>query len=56
MEVSLRFPLARATPLLEAESFAPSAELKSSARRVLDQIRAGETRFDKLQAALRKQP
>jgi HEAT repeats len=57
MVVSLRFPLARTTPLLEqAEAFAPNAELKASARRVIDQIRAGETRFDKLQTALRKQP
>jgi hypothetical protein len=54
MEVSLLLPLVRATPLLEqVQNFAPTPELQASARRVLERIRAGETRFDQLQATLR---
>jgi hypothetical protein len=56
MALSLYWPLDRATPLLEqAASLAPTPELKASAQRALAQIRAGETRADRLQAALRQQ-
>src|SRR5258708_2580795 len=56
MDVSLRLPLSRATALLEqAQTCAPTPTLQDPARRVLEQIRAGETRVDRLQATLREQ-
>jgi hypothetical protein len=50
----LYLPLPRATSLIEqAQASAPSPELRSGAGRVLEQIRAGETRADRLQSAFR---
>ena len=56
MDLALRLPLPRATALLDqAQGGAPTPELQAAARRVLDQIRAGETRSERLQAEVRKQ-
>ena len=53
VEVALYLPIARATSLVEqAQASAPSPELRSAAGRVLEQIRAGETRVDRLRSAL----
>jgi len=56
MDVSVRLPLGRAPALLEqAQAYAPTPALQDAARRVLEQIHAGETRDDRLQATLREQ-
>jgi hypothetical protein len=56
VDAALFLPLPRATSLLEqAQSSAPSPELRSGAVRVLEQIRAGETRTDRLRTALSPQ-
>lgn len=53
VEAALQLPLPRATSLLEqAQISAPSPELRTAASRVIEQIRAGETRADRLRGAL----
>src|SRR6185369_13497500 len=47
-ELALRLPLPRATTLLEqVRDGAPTPGLQAGAKRVLEQIRAGETRTDR---------
>jgi hypothetical protein len=54
-ELALRLPLPRATTLLEqVRDGAPTPELQAGAKRALEQIRAGETRMDRLVAAFRQ--
>jgi len=56
MGAAIKLPLARATSLLEqAQGSGPSPELRSTAGRVLDLIRAGETRADRLRGAFSPQ-
>jgi hypothetical protein len=54
-EFAFRLPLPRTTTLLEqVRDGAPTPELQAGARRTLEQIRAGETRADRLQGVFRQ--
>jgi len=56
-ETALGLPSAQAVPLLEQACVsAPTPALEQAARRTLDQIRAGETRADRLKASFRGTP